>query len=647
MHKWIRQLRRIDACLVAILLLAAALRMIQPSLYSTWIDELLITDSAMQLAQHGDWTWVGNPTSFEPVPAHSPLTTYLTALPLIFSPDWMLARLWVGLLGVVAVLGMYLMLQRYGGRVAAIMGATLLAVMPLAVDWGRFVWNPNYAPPFIVFWLFTGLLGYHEGHAKAQIIHWLLLSAIIQTQTALIVVIPLSFLLLVYALWHGKGQHRRLIRTTLIALTLTTLTLLPWLYGNIAVKQGEINFRVQVAPYRDGDIGFQSVSFRQVAQTFSQLTSSTNFYKNTLNLSANRAWWWPSDSLQIVFGVQALVIAICVGWGLVMGVRPRDKFPLLWLSLATIWSLIFLPLSSGKTLPVFYMMTTTFVSPAIFGLAFARLFAKKRYWGILIIIFILAQLWLSLARLSWYQRDPNVLSVGEVQAMVSDWAQEGDIVMLDEPTDEALFTRIEWDLYYNILAEQFPMRVIDNTHAFPIAPEGSILASIASGETIPAFFGDGDILYRPKRDFRYIFLSPNMLPQPHFVPDGSGNFGNILALSGIHSDSIEGGTFSEVLILWRVLNVTGQQIQFSLRLQDATGNGYGQVDGETLQPDVWQIGDTVLTRLTLSVSDTLPADAQIRFQLLVYTWPQISNINLIDNAGNPVGDILTLVPNSD
>ncbi|MDQ7025883.1 MAG: glycosyltransferase family 39 protein [Anaerolineae bacterium] len=646
MQKWYWQWRRIDAWLLAILLLAAALRMIQPGLYSTWIDELLITDSAMQLARNGHWTWIGNPTSFEPVPAHSPLTTYLTALPLIFSPNWMLARLWVGLLGVVAVLGMYLMLQRYGGRVAAIMGATLLAVMPLAVDWGRFVWNPNYAPPLIVFWLFTGLLGYHEGKSKAQIIHWLLLSAIIQTQTALVVVIPLSCFLLVYAFWNGKGQRRLLIRTTLIAFGLVALTLLPWLYGNIAVRQGKVNF-VARQVFRDGDIDYQVVSLRQLVETFSQLTSSTNFYKNTLNLSANRAWWWQSDFLQYVFWMQSLVMAICVGWGLIVGLRRRDNFPLLWLSLASIWSLAFLLLGSGKILPTYYMMATTFASPAIFGLAFARLFSWKRYWGILFIIFILAQLCFSLARLSWYQRDPNVLSVGEVETMVAEWAQQGAIVMLDEATDEALYTQIEWTLYYNIFAEQFPMRVINNTHAFPIASEGSVLASIASDDTIATFFGEGDILYRPKRDFRAIFVNPDALPQPQFIPTGNSNFGNILAVSGIHSDAIETGTSSEVWILWRVLNVTGQQIQFSLRLQDSAGNGYGQVDGETLQADVWQIGDTVLTRLTLPVSDTLPDDSDIRFQVLVYTLPQISNISLIDNAGKPVGDILTLRPNSD
>jgi len=99
-----------------------------------------------------------------------------------------------------------------------------------------------------------------------------------------------------------------------------------------------------------------------------------------------------------------------------------------------------------------------------------------------------------------------------------------------------------------------------------------------------------------------------------------------------------------LILLWEPQRKTNQQYQFSVRLLDADGNGYGQIDGETLQSELWRQGDQVLTRLSMMLPDTLPDQRDWQVQVLVYSWPEIHNIPLLDDAGNPTGDILTLFP---
>lgn len=642
-------MRRSNGWLLLILLLAAALRMINPGIYSVWIDELLTTDAAMQLARHGQWTWIGNPTSFNPIPIHSPFTTYLTAIPLLLAPSWIFARLFVGLFGVLSVGGLYALLRRYSGQSAAIIGSTLLAVTPTAVDLSRFVWNPNYAPPFIVFWLFTGLLGYYEGKRWAQVLHWLLLSAIIQTQTALIIIIPLSFLLLAYHTWDTRKQHTSWLKTNLFIFGIVILTLIPWGIGVFGVQQDRFSPLAQVIPFRSSSLTPQ-LDIRLLMQQFSLITSSMDFHISSLSHGDNPAQWWPDSRINILLGLQALVIFSGIMWCIKRGLYKREALPGLWFSITTLWSLAYLLLGSNGTIDHFYMMTSIYSAACIFGIVFAHLWQRNKLIGAISIIFIISQLWLSLAMLDKKQQD-SVLSLGNLRATLQNWTTEyGEIVIIEENIEEnyqSNRTRLIWQLYWNILKEEYPLRSVSHPHAIPIATNGQVLVSTATGTIIPTYFGEGEIFHQDKRDFRYIEITPDDAPQVNFIPDKPHTFGNLLQLSGAMMQTPQSGTVSTIVLIWTPLITQNEQYQFSVRLIDSKGNRYGQSDVETLQPNVWRMGDTVMTQLAMQISDTLPQDAAVHLEILVYSWPDIQNVPLLDSAQNPVGEILTLVQTSD
>ncbi|MDQ7026461.1 MAG: glycosyltransferase family 39 protein [Anaerolineae bacterium] len=166
-----------DGIIILILWLAMILRVYGLGLWVTWGDELNIINAAVAITQRGDWTWLGNEASFGALAAHSPFSVYVTALPTLISPHPLLIRSFYALLGLVTGALMYGMMRRYVGWTAAVIAASLLAVMPLPVDWSRYVWNPNLAPIFILIWLLTAAEGYFRGRTWGQYIHWIAVTA--------------------------------------------------------------------------------------------------------------------------------------------------------------------------------------------------------------------------------------------------------------------------------------------------------------------------------------------------------------------------------------------------------------------------------------------------------------------------------------
>ena len=491
----------IDVWLLLIVLLAAILRLMHIGLYPTFLDELLLIDSAMQVARHGQWTWLGIPTSFTPIPSHSPFTVYLTAIPLLLSPDWMLARIWVGLLGVVAVGGMYVMLRRYSGQYAAIVGAMLLAVMPFPIDWSRFVWNPNYAPPFLVFWLFTGLLGYYEGQRRAQVLHWLLLSAIIQTNGAYSIFVPLSFGLTVYGYRHNPNTA--FIRTILIAWLITLTSLVPMLIANIGVRQGIFSYAIHVVPVRNPTPHLQLPDVQQMVDSFAVLVASAGF-RQSIATRENAAWWYPDARLHGLLWLQAVIVAAVMVWVLLHGWRRKENFPLSGLTMAALWSFIFYFIDSGATIPLYYLMLTPYAAVAVFAVFFARLWTWKRAIGLLAWLFIATQLWLTVANLSWYQHRENLSSPVALERMVAAWARHGEIIIIQD----AAITPVEqeWVLRWLILAERYPIRTIDAIINFGRPSEAVVLVS---DEPLPAAFGESEIYPIANGNLYVVFIAPD------------------------------------------------------------------------------------------------------------------------------------------
>jgi len=209
--------------LVAILLLAAALRLGAPGITEFKRDEANLSQLALDLAQGRDLPLLGIASSVG-VP-NPPINVYLMAIPYTLGSSPIPATLFVGALNVIAVALTWRLARRYYGPVVAVLAALLYAVGPWAVIYSRKIWAQDLLPPFVVAVVFTGLLAFGERRTWAHWLHWPLLALAVQIHYGAFVLVPLSVIML--ALWARRLPWRH----TAIGLLLAALTLVPALVG--------------------------------------------------------------------------------------------------------------------------------------------------------------------------------------------------------------------------------------------------------------------------------------------------------------------------------------------------------------------------------------------------------------------------------
>ncbi len=142
--------------LLAILLLAAALRFAYPGVSSFAMDEAHISLDALRMARGGEFVMAGQPSSVD-IPFF-PASVWLFALPYAVSPDPLLATGFVSLISLSAVVGVWALARRWGA-VVGLIAALYLAASPFAVFYGRSIWQPNLLAPLALAWAFCAYVG--------------------------------------------------------------------------------------------------------------------------------------------------------------------------------------------------------------------------------------------------------------------------------------------------------------------------------------------------------------------------------------------------------------------------------------------------------------------------------------------------------
>ncbi len=136
--------------LLAVIGLAAWLRLGYPGVNSFAFDEARLSLIALEMARGGEFATVGMPSSAG-VP-NMPAAAWLFAIPYGLSADPIVATNAVALLSVAAVLGVWWLARQWHPQ-AGLIAALLLAAHPYAVLYGRSVWAQNLLIPFTVLWL--------------------------------------------------------------------------------------------------------------------------------------------------------------------------------------------------------------------------------------------------------------------------------------------------------------------------------------------------------------------------------------------------------------------------------------------------------------------------------------------------------------
>ncbi len=234
-------------------------------------------------------------------------------LPYLLTPDPLGANLFIGLVGVTAVLGIWWLARQAWGAWAGFAVALLLAASPMAVAYSRSVWSQDLLVPFTIFWALAGVVGIAQKRSWALALHVFLAGFTLQIHFAAIpLVIGTVWLGLRYRLWR---QWKPVLVGGLFAL----LTLLPyvqiiWCCGTGAQEEWR---NLLSAP---------NLINANVFQTLADVGTATNWE----SLLVGQDWQWAapfptllmlSRYILLFMMVAGLFLAILLAW------RDRRKSP--------------------------------------------------------------------------------------------------------------------------------------------------------------------------------------------------------------------------------------------------------------------------------------------------------------------------------
>lgn len=165
---------------------------------------------------------------------HSPIPAYFYMLPAAFSGDPFWANVATGLFNTAAVLLAYIFTRRYFGRPAAIIVAALYATGAAAIEYSRFIWQPNLVAPLTIIFMFPLFEGVVK-RRKGWLVPALLLFGVLGQvhESAYLLIFPL--LAAVFLAW--KTIRWRDIVFGLLSLVVVYV---PYLVWEISINFGDI-----------------------------------------------------------------------------------------------------------------------------------------------------------------------------------------------------------------------------------------------------------------------------------------------------------------------------------------------------------------------------------------------------------------------
>jgi 4-amino-4-deoxy-L-arabinose transferase-like glycosyltransferase len=657
--------------LLGILILAFLLRMGWPTLAEFKLDEATVAADALAIAYRGDRPVVGVGSSIRV--SNLPLTPYLMAIPLRLWSDPVAAILFVGLLNGLAVLACYALGRAYFGRAVGLLAAFLFAVSPWAALYGRKIWPRDL--PLVVLGFFAALLAtFVRGRPWALVGAFASMAALIGFQLEGLAFIPM---LLIPMLLFRKQVARWPL---LVGVLILILAFAPYLLYD--ARQDWHNVR-GFQRYL-GETGHFSLDALHYAL---RLTGSEGIH----TMAGGRfqeyidglpdLWWlnW------LMMGLLALALLYGV-FQVVRGPKERRRpifFLLLWfavpVALQTRPTTTVQPHYFVLLYPVQFLLTAIFLVDVLSRIPVPNLRLANRSLSLptlLVAAFML--LWggwqiAVVGRIFFFMdRYPTTGGHGIPLKYPRMAAQEArrlanpaEIIVLS--TGLALEID-ETPTVFEALLFNHPHRFADGRWALPVPASPNVVYLLGPIET-------GDVgtdrephplqpLLERLETMDYVQRGPVIaLPDGWsyrlFYRDGPDRedvmagltrfpeavpFANGVAFLGAGMpESVSPGEALEVWLAWWVRNLPlpGNSYHFSAQLLDGKGGRPGQHDGAWFPTASWQAGDLVLNRFSIPIPAGL-SPGRYRVWGVTYSYPDIVNVPVLDGAGNPSGDGVTL-----
>ncbi len=650
--------------LVLILLLATGLRLTRLGLIEFKFDEATMARSALAVAREGRLPLVGMVSSQGP--HNPPLMIYVLALPFAFSFDPRLAAGWTALLGVVAVGLTYWLGRRYFGWRVGVVAALLFAVNPWAVFQSRKIWAQNL--PVLTLLFIVALLALVVGRRS-----WALVGAL--AAAGGLVSLHLGGLTFFFVLGAVGVLFWRRVRPApaLVGLVVLLLILSPYLIHNAHRGWPDL--------YAFARLGQAQASFNPRAFWMSSVVSS-GWQISSLAGEQHRAFEasifdlsWLDGAEMALFWIGLVWLGWRVGRRLVYKQRHLSRADEARVVLL-IWFLVPVALLTRRSpvhphdfnllYPVQHIIVALLTVDVADWIGEWGLWVSRPGLSALVVFFVLLVIWqvyLQESLLTFVDRHETpggygaplkyALSAAEQAQHLARMGGDSEIIALlpgDEPRHEGEAA------VFDVLLQRESYRLIDGRKEL-VVPETSVtylvhpqvesialqLGGVADESARPLpLRGGSDASYR---FFRRQSDADGLL-RARSPGEGPARWsiGPVLLGYDWEGNARPGGTIRWMLI-WRVDRTppAGDAIHWFNHLLDEEGRRWGQKDHAAFPPSKWRAGDTVFSWFDLTVDPAAP-DPPYTIHSGLYTYPDVTNIPLVDEAGNPIGVFVELGP---
>jgi 4-amino-4-deoxy-L-arabinose transferase-like glycosyltransferase len=626
----------------AILLLAAWLRLNDIGADPFMADQERISVLASDFARDGDWQILGTRMSVGSL-KHSPLTIYLYALPYSLADNPRIARIFTGLVNLVAVALVQLVGRRYFSPITGLLAAFFLAINPMTVHHSRFIWNPNLAPPFVMLFLLTILQGFYREKSSARLSHLPMLCLAGQCHPTMFLLAPMAFIGWIHAWRHSKSNRRDIVIHTLLSGLIALVLMVPWIIG-LYKHISTLEYLRQI-PHRDTP-GWQEV----IHMIHSALSGSFDTFAQDI----------PSmPALSILTIVAAL-------WLTIRGLARKEGLPGLlavtgFFSVPIVVIALSTPLITSITETLFFakgvelnwvismtMGNAALIQAAFIGGVIIRQSDNSRlswFWKWrsllhtkqLVVPTILALLGTTViimqSHLEYdYRADTGLKSLYAGQNTLDDSAdalryakelastnnQELILLASDPPlqTLQCVGCR-HWEAL--MLTKSNSTRVIWDGDGVPLPANGALLLAPFNYSTRPLLFSDNDTIFT-------WFAIANLPSSDQFRPDlplaQPAHFSNGVTVLGFLREVPNSMPSSEkpwtIHMLWWTDMSNSAKNKLSVQLIDSNGTKYGQVDQPGITANQQQPGEHILSQLDFQISQDMPDSGPLYLRFNMY-----------------------------
>lgn len=616
--------------LAGALIWAGVLRLGWPGVHPFSYDEARVSLLALQMVREGKFVSIGIPSS-SPIP-NFPAFVWIMALPYALSTDPLVASLWVGAVGVLTVVGVWLLARRAWGAWAGLAAAWLMAGSPFGVLYARSIWSQNIMAPIALLWALAGVWAIRRRSGPALALHMFLAGFAGQVHySGVVLLLGTLWLALRCHLWRGW----------------------PWLVaggGGAILAAMPFLYRFVLPAWE------RILAMREGLQTSAHFDVAILRRWAEIGLGAHwewlplgEGWHWPT-----AFDWAQWAARAATGFLLIVGIvsafarRPaRASEPAMARVMANLlpaWALAPIVGFLYTAVPVYHHYLLTALPALVLVAASAARPWKGRAWGPCVAGLAVA--------ISLIQGAAVGVSISENarRLIPGGWgtplkfpraavaaARNGLPVYVHAWSDDVAFDGDAAEM--SVLLWGYPHRILDGRSALLLPPSGQMAHLFCLAPDVPACeqaLSDGHVLEKrelPRREGEPPYI---MLTVVGGNPEGFRAMPPIALANGAQLQGWKAqrdGNRLQLITWWHIIGpVDGRRYHQFNHLYTMTDEVPFQVRDAPAASEAWQVGNTLITWATFEPEVPGPYWAQVG----MYSWPEIERVPLAGaTGGNP------------